>query len=113
MTFIAPDASATDALITDFTPNSADLGWYVVNDNVMGGQSEGSFEQLQQIGSGPDDQNRGPGANLGAVTQRLEIMLALNAVDKALEKFLADRRDQIDWEMRRDLNAFFNEIRKK
>ncbi|MGD8344808.1 MAG: hypothetical protein PVH53_14505, partial [Desulfobacterales bacterium] len=34
------------------------------------------FEQLQQIGSGPDDQNRGPGANLGAVTQRLEIMLA-------------------------------------
>ncbi|MGD9050978.1 MAG: VWA domain-containing protein [Desulfobacterales bacterium] len=66
------------------------------------------LEQLQQIGSGSDDQNRGPGANLGAVTQRLEIMLALNAVDKALEKFLADRRDQIDWEMRRDLNAFFN-----
>ena len=32
-------------LLTDFTSNSADLGWYVVNDNVMGGRSEGGFEQ--------------------------------------------------------------------
>ena len=65
------------------------------------------FEQLQQIGSGRDDQNRGPGANLGAVTQRLEIMLALNAAQEALEQFLADHRDQMDWEMRRDLNTLF------
>ena len=31
-------------LLTDFTPSSPDLGWYVVNDNVMGGRSEGTFE---------------------------------------------------------------------
>ncbi len=30
-------------LVTDFTPNSPDPGWYVVNDNVMGGRSEGGF----------------------------------------------------------------------
>ena len=30
-------------LITDFTADSTDLGWYVVNDNVMGGRSEGDF----------------------------------------------------------------------
>ena len=44
-----PDASEAHAdaerLLTDFTPTSADLGWYVVNDNVMGGRSEGDFEQ--------------------------------------------------------------------
>jgi hypothetical protein len=34
-------------LLTDFTASSADLGWYVVNDNVMGGRSEGDFEQQQ------------------------------------------------------------------
>ena len=34
-------------LLTDFTSNSADLGWYVVNDNVMGGRSAGDFEQQQ------------------------------------------------------------------
>ena len=30
-------------MITDFTSDSADLGWYVLNDNVMGGRSEGGF----------------------------------------------------------------------
>ncbi|MEL7538715.1 MAG: CIA30 family protein [Pseudomonadota bacterium] len=31
-------------LITDFTAASADLGWRVVNDNVMGGRSDGGFD---------------------------------------------------------------------
>ncbi len=30
--------------LTDFTPGTPDLGWYVVNDNVMGGRSDGGFE---------------------------------------------------------------------
>jgi len=34
-----------ELLLTDFTKKSADLGWYVVNDNVMGGRSEGDFAQ--------------------------------------------------------------------
>ena len=34
-------------VLTDFTSNSSDLGWYVVNDNVMGGRSEGDFNQEQ------------------------------------------------------------------
>ncbi len=41
----ASDASGTELLLTDFTSSSADLGWYVVNDNVMGGRSEGTFDQ--------------------------------------------------------------------
>lgn len=36
----------SSVLITDFTPSSADLDWYVVNDNVMGGRSAGGFEIL-------------------------------------------------------------------
>ena len=53
MTFPGPTTAASnsdpqeDRLITDFTAASADLGWYVVNDNVMGGRSEGDFEQEQ------------------------------------------------------------------
>ena len=34
----------SDPLLTDFTPQSYDLDWYVVNDNVMGGRSTGGFE---------------------------------------------------------------------
>lgn len=37
--------TARERLLTDFTPGSADLGWYIVNDNVMGGRSEGDFQQ--------------------------------------------------------------------
>ena len=31
-------------LLTDFTSGSPNLGWFVLNDNVMGGRSEGVFE---------------------------------------------------------------------
>jgi NADH dehydrogenase [ubiquinone] 1 alpha subcomplex assembly factor 1 len=31
-------------MITDFSSATPDLGWYVQNDNVMGGRSEGGFE---------------------------------------------------------------------
>ena len=53
MTFLAhaQDAADTDSeagyLLTDFTDDSGDLGWYVVNDNVMGGRSEGGFRVEQ------------------------------------------------------------------
>lgn len=33
-----------DQVLTDFTAASPDLGWFVVNDAVMGGRSEGGFE---------------------------------------------------------------------
>ena len=29
--------------VTDFTDRTPDLGWYVVNDGVMGGRSQGDF----------------------------------------------------------------------
>ena len=49
MSLSAPPAMASDShtdggvLLTDFTTERSDLGWYVLNDNVMGGRSEGTF----------------------------------------------------------------------
>ena len=37
------NASADERLLTDFTTTTADFGWFVVNDNVMGGRSDGGF----------------------------------------------------------------------
>ena len=31
-------------LLTDFTAETTDFGWFVVNDNVMGGRSDGGFD---------------------------------------------------------------------
>ena len=51
MTFPDPAPSAPnlsgELVLTNFTSTSSDLGWYVVNDNVMGGRSEGRFELRQ------------------------------------------------------------------
>ena len=43
----ADSGSGKDRLLTDFGPGSADFGWYVLNDNVMGGRSEGDFSIAQ------------------------------------------------------------------
>jgi hypothetical protein len=53
MTLPTSPADASDSghegslVITDFTSGTSDLGWFVVNDNVMGGRSDGDFEQDQ------------------------------------------------------------------
>ena len=36
-----------ELMLTNFTSDSPDLGWYAQNDNVMGGRSEGGFETEQ------------------------------------------------------------------
>jgi monofunctional biosynthetic peptidoglycan transglycosylase len=36
-----------ESVLTDFTADSPDLGWFVVNDNVMGGRSEGDFQTVE------------------------------------------------------------------
>jgi hypothetical protein len=45
---LPPDAARAspegERLLTDFTTTSADLGWFTLNDNVMGGRSEGGFD---------------------------------------------------------------------
>ncbi len=41
----AADAPTPDSLLlTDFTPATPDLNWFIQNDNVMGGRSQGDFE---------------------------------------------------------------------
>ncbi len=55
MTFPGPPLDASEArpgrelLVTDFTSSSTNLGWYVQNDNVMGGRSEGDFKQAAGV----------------------------------------------------------------
>ena len=39
-----PGAGSGALLLTNFEADSPDLGWYVQNDNVMGGRSEGGFD---------------------------------------------------------------------
>jgi hypothetical protein len=65
-----------ELMITDFTSNSPDLGWYVQNDNVMGGRSKGGFEQTlgELIFAGSTNTNGGGFSSIR--TQPLELDLS-------------------------------------
>jgi NADH dehydrogenase [ubiquinone] 1 alpha subcomplex assembly factor 1 len=64
-----------DQLITDFGPDSADLGWYVLNDNVMGGRSEGGFleEQGELFFSGRTNTNGGGFSSIRTEAMQLDL----------------------------------------
>ncbi len=63
-------------MLTDFTPDSPDLGWYVQNDNVMGGRSEGGFEQTSGELIFAGDTNTNGGGFSSIRTQPFELDLS-------------------------------------
>ncbi len=65
------------------------------------------IERLQQGFLEGDGKGGGMGANLGPMIQRLELMLQINALEDSLLLFLAEQRDRLHWETRRDLKALF------
>ena len=72
----AADAdSKGDLMLTDFTADSPDLGWYVQNDNVMGGRSEGGFEpgEGELIFTGSTNTNGGGFSSIRTQPFRLDL----------------------------------------
>jgi len=72
----ASSDSTPELLLTDFTTETRDLGWYVVNDNVMGGRSDGDFEQKDGILSFTGHTNTNGGGFSSIRTNPLELALA-------------------------------------
>ncbi len=66
------------------------------------------LEQMQQGVVEGNGRGGGMGSNLGPMIQRLELMLQINAVEDTLMQFIADQRDRMHWEIRRDLKEIFD-----
>ncbi|NCF73123.1 MAG: DUF4174 domain-containing protein [Gammaproteobacteria bacterium] len=79
----APDASDShpdgEHIITDFTSNSPDLGWYVLNDNVMGGRSEGGFAEAEGELHFTGDTNTNGGGFSSIRTKPMQLDLSKHA----------------------------------
>jgi monofunctional biosynthetic peptidoglycan transglycosylase len=62
-------------VVTDFSANSADLGWYVLNDNIMGGRSEGDFdiEQERLVFAGRTNTRGGGFSSIRTAELRLDL----------------------------------------
>jgi len=92
-------ASQGVLMITDFTPDTPDLGWYVQNDNVMGGRSEGDFEVTpgELIFAGSTNTNGGGFSSIR--TQQFN--LDLSAYDGIQLRVKADGR-RYTWQIQTD-----------
>ena len=75
--------------------------------DFLGGDPLMFLERLQQGFVEGDGKGGGMGANLGPMIQRLELMLQINALEDLLLRFLAEQRDRMHWETRRDLKELF------
>ncbi len=71
----ASESKVDTLLITSFNSDSPDLGWYVQNDNVMGGRSEGGFNISlgQLIFSGNTNTNGGGFSSIRTEPLRLNL----------------------------------------
>lgn len=76
--------------------------------DFLGGDPLPFMEQMQPGLAGGSQANGGMGSNLGPMIQRLALMLQINSVDDALADYLTNQRDQLTWEIRRDLKALFD-----
>ena len=76
--------------------------------DFLGGDPLAFLGQMQPGFAEGNGKGGGTGSNLGPMIQRLSLMLQLNAAQDALADYLADQRDQLPWEIRRDLKALFD-----
>ena len=105
LTLLCPPLSASESdeldtlALTSFNADSPDLGWYVQNDNVMGGRSEGGFNISlgQLIFSGNTNTNGGGFSSIR--TQPLK--LDLSAYTGIRVKVKADGR-RYTWQLQTD-----------
>lgn len=85
-------------LLSDFSTGSPDLGWYVQNDNVMGGRSQGGFEIREQgplIFSGSTNTD---GGGFSSIRTRSFAPLDLSKYDGIALRVKADGRQYI-WQL--------------
>lgn len=96
----ADQQAGTALLLTDFTPDSPDLRWYVQNDNVMGGRSEGGFSVSsgELLFSGRTDTN---GGGFSSIRTAPFAPLDLSACDGIRLRVRGDGRRYI-WQLQTD-----------
>ena len=66
------------------------------------------LEQMQQRFMEENGRGGGVGSNLGPMIHRLELMVQINVVAEMLTHVIADQRDRMQWETRRDLKKLFD-----
>ncbi len=75
----------------------------------LGGEPDAFLNRMNQALSGGSSAPKYFGAALGGITRRLNLLLQLGAVRESLQHYLDEHRQEMHWELRRDLMAHFND----
>lgn len=76
--------------------------------DFLDGNPADYLQMLQHIENGGADPSQASGSNMGAMLNRLGIMLSLNRARRSVADFLALHRNRIYWEDRESIAAHFN-----
>jgi len=76
--------------------------------DFLDGNPAGYLERLQQIASEGTAAVTGTGSNLGGMVRRMAIVQAINQTKNSVSRFLANRRRDIHWETRKDIELHYH-----
>ncbi len=71
--------------------------------DFIAGEPAAYLHLLQAIQTEGDSRRQGPGSNLGGLVRRFPVLRALNRTAELIDRFLADHREEIDWETRQQV----------
>jgi hypothetical protein len=94
----ATTTTANVLLLRDFKASGPDLGWYVQNDNVMGGRSEGGFEIRERAPLLFSGSTNTDGGGFSSIRTRSFAPLDLSKYDGIELRVKADGR-QYTWQL--------------
>lgn len=77
--------------------------------SFMNGDPSAYLQLLQDISTLGSDTPRRTGGGFGGMVQRLNIMLSLNRMRIFVSQFLGNRRHQIHWETRKDIETHYQQ----
>ena len=75
---------------------------------TVAGEPSPYLQMLQEIQAEGDSRRKGPGSKLGALVRRFPVLRALDHAAELVDRFLADHRDEIHWETRRQIQQHLN-----
>ena len=92
-----------DAIRDSLTAVAGVLPELAAISEFIAGEPTPYLQLLQAIQTEGDSRRQGPGSNLGALVRRFPVLRALNRAAELVDRFLADHRDEIHWETRRQV----------
>jgi uncharacterized protein with von Willebrand factor type A (vWA) domain len=102
-------ADSVDAIREHIEATTGDHPELAAISDFLAGDPAAYLQLLREIQTEGDSRRQGPGSNLGALVRRFPVLRALDRGAELVDRFLADHREEIHWETRRQVQRHLKE----